>query len=37
MNSYLKKWDFAHDGVVDIDRYVQTHFIWQLNQQLLLI
>lgn len=34
---YLKKSDFADDGVVDIYSDVQTHFIWQLSQQLLLI
>lgn len=37
LNSYLKKRDFADDGVVDIYSDVQTHFIWQLSQQLLLI
>lgn len=35
--SYLKKRNFADDGVVDIDSNVQTHFIGQLCQQLLLI
>lgn len=36
-NSYLKKRDFADDGVVDVYSDVQAHFIWQLSQQLLLI
>lgn len=35
--SYLKKRDFADNGVVDIYSNVQTHFIWQLSQQLLFI
>lgn len=34
---YLKKRNFADDGVVDIYSNVQTHFIRQLCQQLLLI
>lgn len=35
--SNLKEGDFADDGVVDVYRDVQSHFIWQLCQQLLLI
>lgn len=35
--SHLKERDFADDGVVDVYGDVQTHFIWQLCQQLLLI
>lgn len=35
--SYLEKRDFADDGVVDVYSNVQTHLIWQLSQQLLLI
>lgn len=31
-NPYLKKGDFADNGVVDIYSNVQTHFIWQLSQ-----
>lgn len=35
--TYLKKRDLADDGVVDVYSDVQTHFIWQLSQQLLLV
>lgn len=37
MTADLKKWDFADDGVVDVYSNVQTHFVRQLSQQLLLI
>lgn len=36
-SKYLKKRNFADDGVVDIDGDVQTHLIRQLRQQLLLV
>lgn len=36
-SEYLKKRNFADDGVVDVDGDVQTHFIRQLGQQLLLV
>lgn len=35
--SHLKQRDFADDRVVDIYSNVQTHFVWQLGQQFLLI